>query len=69
MGLEILQAVRETIDKHASENFILGYRATVEETRGQEIGYPIEDFLQFMDQVLINIKIDYLALASWGRNI
>ncbi|TLF25402.1 MAG: NADH-dependent flavin oxidoreductase [Spiroplasma sp. WSS] len=69
LGLEILQAVRETIDKHASENFILGYRATAEETRGQEIGYPIEDFLQFMDQVLINIKIDYLALASWGRNI
>ncbi len=69
MGLEILQAVRETIDKHASENFILGYRATAEETRGQEIGYPIEDFLQFMDQVLINIKIDYLVLASWGRNI
>lgn len=69
LGLEILQAVRKTIDKHANENFILGYRATAEETRGQEIGYSIEDFLQFMDQVLLNIKIDYLALASWGRDI
>lgn len=68
-GLEILEAVQGVIEKEAPDHFILGYRGTPEETRGQHIGYSIEDFLYFMDQALAIADLQYLAIASWGRSI
>src|SRR5699024_4197281 len=68
-GIEVLQAVQQVIDEHAPNHFILGYRGTPEETRGNEIGYSVEDFLYYMDQLLEVADIQYLAIASWGRNI
>ncbi|MGY6172228.1 oxidoreductase [Candidatus Mycoplasma pogonae] len=69
LAIEVLQAVKQVINEYASPDFILGYRATAEETLGGEIGYPITDFLEFLDLMLEQTQIDYLALASWGREI
>lgn len=69
LGLRVLEAVQAVIDKEAPEDFILGFRATPEETRGSQIGYSVEDFLQFMDWALEVSRIDYLALASWGHDV
>ncbi|MGT2866233.1 NADH-dependent flavin oxidoreductase [Streptococcus fryi] len=68
-GLRVLKAVQEVIDREAHADFILGFRGTPEETRGSQIGYAIEDFLQFMDWALEVSHIDYLAIASWGHDV
>lgn len=67
--LEVMQAVQQVIDEKAPKDFIFGFRATPEETRGNEIGYSVEEFNQLMDRVLNIANIHYLATASWGRNI
>lgn len=68
-GIEVLQAVQKVIDEEAPADFILGFRGTPEETRGNEIGYSAEDFLYFMDRAMEVANIQYLATASWGKNI
>lgn len=68
-GLQVLEAVQKVIDQEAPKDFILGFRATPEETRGSQIGYAIEEFLQFMDWALELSQIDYLAIASWGHDV
>src|SRR5699024_7377655 len=40
-----------------------------EETRGNEIGYSVEDFLYFVDRIFDVANIQYVATASWGKNI
>lgn len=67
--IQLLKAIAKTIKEHGSKDFILGYRATAEETRGDELGYPVEDFLELIDLILQQVPIDYLALASWGKDI
>lgn len=67
--LEVMEAVQKVINQEAPENFIFGFRATPEETRGDEIGYSVEDFLYLVDEILKITNIHYLATASWGRNI
>ncbi|WP_155962244.1 NADH-dependent flavin oxidoreductase [Streptococcus ruminantium] len=69
LGLEVLKRVQEVIDEYAPKEFILGFRATPEETRGASVGYSIEEFLNFMDQALELAKLDYLAIASWGHDV
>ncbi|PAV28148.1 NADH-dependent flavin oxidoreductase [Virgibacillus profundi] len=68
-GIEVVEAVQKVIDEEAPADFILGFRATSEETRGNEIGYSVEDFLYFMDRIMEVANIQYLATASWGKNI
>lgn len=68
-GLDILKAVQKVIDEEAPNDFILGFRGTAEETRGSEIGYGVDDFLYFMDRAMEVANIQYLATASWGKNI
>ncbi|MCD2136628.1 NADH-dependent flavin oxidoreductase [Salinicoccus halitifaciens] len=68
-GLEVIQAVADVIKEEAPEGFIFGFRGTPEETRGQEVGYTVDEFLQFIDMAEEIADIDYLAIASWGRNI
>src|SRR5699024_2505306 len=63
------EAVQKVIDEEAPADFILGFRGTPEETRGNEIGYSVEDFLYFMDSIIEVANIQYLATASWGKNI
>ena len=69
IGIEVLKVVQETIGQYAGENFILGFRATPEETRGNQIGYSIDEFLEFFHQALTIASIDYLAIASWGHDV
>src|SRR5699024_1373420 len=69
LGLEVLAAVQKVIDEEAPEGFILGYRGTPEETRGNDIGYTVEEFLQSMEAKLEVADIQYLATASWGRSV
>lgn len=69
IGIEILKAVQQVINDEAPEDFILGYRATPEETRGSDIGYTIEEFNEHLDWLLSVANIQYLAIASWGRQI
>src|SRR5699024_8671397 len=59
----------KVINEEAPEGFILGFRSTPEETRGNEIGYTVEEFNQWVDWVLEVADLDYLAIASWGQNI
>lgn len=68
-GIEVMEAVQKVIQEEAPADFILGFRGTPEETRGDEIGYSVEDFLYFMDRILEVADIHYLATASWGKNI
>ncbi|WP_449354627.1 NADH-dependent flavin oxidoreductase [Virgibacillus natechei] len=68
-GIEVMEAVQKVIDEEAPADFILGFRGTPEETRGNEIGYSAEDFFYFMDQIMEVSNIHYLATASWGKNI
>lgn len=68
-GIDVMKAVQNVIDAEAPADFILGFRGTPEETRGNEIGYSVEDFLYFMDHVMNVANIQYLATASWGKNI
>lgn len=68
-GIEVMEAVQHVIDEEASADFILGFRGTPEETRGDEIGYSVEDFLYFIDRIMEVANIQYLATASWGKNI
>lgn len=68
-GLEVIQAVQDVIDAEAPKGFILGFRWTPEETRGNEIGYSIEDSCYFIDSLLEVANIGYIATASWGKNI
>ena len=64
-----MQAVQNVIDQQAPADFILGYRATPEETRGSDLGYTIDEFNQHLDWVMDVANIHYLAIASWGRHI
>ncbi len=68
-GLEVLKAVQDVISNEAPKDFILGFRATPEETRGIEIGYSVEEFIDFMEMALKVASIDYLAIASWGHDV
>jgi len=67
--LEVFEAVYEVIKNEAPEDFILGYRATPEETRGAIIGYTVEEFNQLTDWILERVPLSYIAIASWGQNI
>ena len=69
LGIEVMEAVQKVIDEEAPADFILGFRGTPEETRGNEIGYSVEDFLYFMDRIMETANVQYLATASWGKNI
>lgn len=69
LTLEIFRRVQAVIDAEAPDGFILGFRATPEETRGATIGYSIEEFCQLMDWLLDMAELDYLAVASWGRDV
>src|SRR5699024_9057194 len=68
-GLEVISAVQKVIKEEAPKDFIFGYRGTPEETRGNEIGYSAEEFLEYIDRILEIADIDYLATASGGKNI
>ena len=68
-GLEVIQAVSDVIKEEARQDFIFGFRGTPEETRGSEIGYVVDEFLEFIDRAEEITDIHYLAIASWGRNI
>lgn len=68
-GLEVMQAVQKVIDEEAPKDFILGYRGTPEETRGNSIGYSVEEFITYMNRVMDVANIHYFATASWGRSV
>ena len=42
---------------------------TPEETRGEEVGYTVEEFNQLTDWLLERVPLSYMAIASWGQNI
>ncbi|MFA9493853.1 NADH-dependent flavin oxidoreductase [Streptococcus sp. E17BB] len=69
LTLEIFRRVQAVVDAEAPDGFILGFRATPEETRGASIGYSIEEFCQLLDWLLDIAELDYLAIASWGREV
>lgn len=69
LTLEIFRRVQGVIAAEAPADFILGFRATPEETRGASIGYSIEEFCQLMEWLLDIAELDYLAVASWGRDV
>ncbi|QJR44269.1 NADH-dependent flavin oxidoreductase [Mycoplasma miroungirhinis] len=69
LALEIVKAIRQTINENAPQDFIFGFRATPEETYGSELGYTIDDFNKLMDLIIKEGAISYLAIASWGHNI
>ena len=64
-GLEVMQAVQKVIDEEAPSDFIFGYRATPEETRGSDLGHTVDEFNQHLDWVMEVANIHYVAIASW----
>ncbi|MDO4680603.1 MAG: NADH-dependent flavin oxidoreductase [Aerococcus sp.] len=70
-GVEVMREVQRVVDQYAPdpEHFIIGFRATPEETRGNNIGYTVEEFNTYFDQLLEVAHIQYYASASWGHNI
>lgn len=69
-GIEVFQEVQRVIDEeNAPADFILGFRGTPEEGRGDQIGYTVEEFNTFVDMLMEVADIDYYATASWGKNI
>lgn len=70
LGIEVFKEVRRVINEmQAPKSFILGFRGTPEEARGDQIGYTVEEFNEFVDQLIEVAQIDYYATASWGKNI
>lgn len=67
--LEVFETVYKVIKEEAPKDFIIGYRATPEETRGTIIGYTVEEFNQLTDWILEKVPLSYVAIASWGRDI
>src|SRR5699024_3425206 len=49
--------------------FIVGFRGTPEETRGNEIGSRDEEFMYFIDKIMEVSDIQYIAHDRWGKNI
>ncbi|SEQ54531.1 2,4-dienoyl-CoA reductase [Granulicatella balaenopterae] len=68
-ALEVLRGVNDVIKKEAPKGFILGFRATPEETRGSQVGYSVEEFITLVEWILELADIQYLAIASWGHNV
>lgn len=68
-GIEVFKEVQRVINEEGPRDFILGFRGTPEETRGNEIGYTVDEFNQWVDWILDVADLDYLAIASWGQNI
>ena len=68
-GVEVMAAVQKTIDEYANDDFILGFRGTPEETRGNNIGYTVDEFNEYFDRMMEVCTIDYYAIASWGHDI
>ena len=66
---KVFEDVYEVIKNEAPKDFIFGYRATPEETRGEEVGYTVEEFNQLTDWLLERVPLSYMAIASWGQNI
>ncbi|WP_033160994.1 oxidoreductase [[Mycoplasma] collis] len=67
--LEIFEAIKKTIDQKAKKDFILGYRATPEEIIAHDIGYDFDEFIEFLKSLYNKTPFDYLALASWGKDV
>ncbi|KAA9290715.1 NADH-dependent flavin oxidoreductase [Aerococcus urinae] len=68
-GVEATQAIQEAIDESGAKNFILGFRGTPEETRGNKVGYSVDEFNDYFDRLLDVADIQYYAIASWGHDI
>lgn len=68
-GVQVMAAVQEAIDESGKEDFILGFRGTPEETRGDQVGYSVDEFNQYFDLMMEVCDIHYYAIASWGRDI
>src|SRR5699024_5695560 len=67
--MEVIKLGQDVIDKESAEDFIRVFRVTIEDTHGNEIGYSLEEFLYFIDKIMEVSDIQYLATASWGKNI
>src|SRR5699024_12451057 len=67
--IEVMTSVQKIIDEEAPKDLILEFRGTPEETRGNEIGYSVEDFLYFVDRLFDVANIQYVSPASCGKNI
>ena len=68
-GVEIMGAVQKVIDEEGPDDFILGYRGTPEETRGEQVGYTVDEFNEYFDRMMEVSNIHYYAIASWGHDI
>ena len=68
-GVEVMAAVQKVIDQSGKKDFILGFRGTPEETRGNQIGYTVDEFNQYFDLMQEVSTIHYYAIASWGHDI
>jgi 2,4-dienoyl-CoA reductase-like NADH-dependent reductase (Old Yellow Enzyme family) len=67
--LAVVDAVKHTIDEHASQSFLIGYRISPEELENP--GISIEDTL-VLSEALSHKKLDYLHVSTmdfWGASI
>lgn len=68
-GVEVVTAVQKVVEEEKASDFIIGFRGTPEEVRGDQIGYTVEEFNEYVDHLLDVADLQYYAIASWGRDI
>ncbi len=60
---ELTKAVFEVVEKHAPDNFIVGYRISPEEVHGDTVGYTYEESLQLIEKLDEDFSLDYIHLS------
>ncbi len=68
-GVEITAAIQKVVEEEQAKDFIIGFRGTPEEVRGDQIGYTVEEFNEYVDRLLDVADLQYFAIASWGKNV
>ncbi|HZJ87106.1 MAG TPA: NADH-dependent flavin oxidoreductase [Erysipelothrix sp.] len=63
-SLEILKAVKKIVKEHAPEEFIVGFRFCPDEIHGENIGFTLEESIQWIDAV-VNEGVDYIHISIW----
>jgi 2,4-dienoyl-CoA reductase-like NADH-dependent reductase (Old Yellow Enzyme family) len=61
--LAVLKRVKEIAAKHASKDFIVGYRISPEEVHGDTVGYTVDDAVQLIAKIVEN-GADYLHIST-----
>ncbi len=61
-SMEILKAVKETVKTYGKEDFIVGFRFCPDEVHGENVGFTVEESIQWVESV-VNEGVDYIHIS------